>query len=104
MDGFRMDVISLISKLPNLPDSNTRNFDETIQQFYANGPKIHEYLKEMNREVLSKYDIMTVGEGPGIDLENGLLYVEEDREELNMIFHFGHMFIDNGSGGKYGLK
>lgn len=101
VDGFRMDVISLISKLPKLPDTNTSNFDETIRRFYANGPKIHEYLKEMNQKVLSKYDIMTVGEGPGIDLENGPLYVEEERKELNMIFHFGHMFIDNGPGGKY---
>lgn len=102
VDGFRMDVISLISKQPNLPDSHTpEDFGETIKTRYANGPKIHEYLNELNAKVLSKYDVMTVGEGPGIDLDHGLDYVHEDRDELNMIFHFDHMFIDNGLGGKY---
>lgn len=102
VDGFRMDVISLISKQTDFPDSHVPNdYGETIKTYYANGPKIHQYLNELNEKVLSKYDIMTVGEGPGIDLETGLDYVHEDRDELNMIFHFGHMFIDNGVGGKY---
>ncbi len=102
VDGFRMDVISLISKHLDFPDSHAPdNYEETIKAYYANGPRVHEFLHEMNQKVLSKYDIMTVGEGPGIDLETGLDYVHEDREELNMIFHFGHMFIDNGAGGKY---
>ena len=102
VDGFRMDVISLISKQTDFPDSHVPdNYGETIKTYYANGPKIHQYLNELNQKVLSKYDIMTVGEGPGIDLETGLDYVHEDRNELNMIFHFGHMFIDNGVGGKY---
>ena len=101
VNGFRMDVISVISKPPGLPDSDTDTFDETINRYYANGPKIHDYLKEMNENVLSRYDIMTVGEGPGIDLTNGINYVHEDRNELNMVFHFGHMFIHNGPGGKY---
>ena len=102
VDGFRMDVISLISKQTDFPNSHVPNdYGETIKTYYANGPKIHKYLNELNQKVLSKYDIMTVGEGPGIDLETGLDYVHEDRDELNMIFHFGHMFIDNGVGGKY---
>lgn len=101
VDGFRMDVISVISKRPGLPDSDADSFDETINKYYANGPKIHEYLQEMNKKVLSRYDIMTVGEGPGINLNNGIKYVHEDRNELNMVFHFGHMFIHNGPGGKY---
>ena len=101
VDGFRMDVISLISKPETYPDSNLNNFRETIRTYYANGPKIHEYLHEMNREVLRKFNIMTVGEGPGIDLENAPLYVDPKRDELNMIFHFEHMFIDCGQGGKY---
>jgi oligo-1,6-glucosidase len=102
VDGFRMDVISLISKQLDFPDSIYPNdYGKTIQNYYANGPKIHEYLNELNKEVLSKYDIMTVGEGPGIDLNNGLDYVNVDRNELDMIFHFDHMFIDNGGGGKY---
>jgi oligo-1,6-glucosidase len=102
VDGFRMDVISLISKPEGLPDSHApEDYGETIKCYYANGPKIHTYLKELNQKVLSKYDIMTVGEGPGIDLDNGLDYVKADRNELNMIFHFDHLFIDNGVGGKY---
>lgn len=102
VDGFRMDVISLISKQLHFPDSHTpEDYGKTIKTYYANGPKIHEYLKELNQNVLSKYNIMTVGEGPGIDLDNGLDYVSEDRNELHMVFHFDHMFIDNGVGGKY---
>lgn len=102
VDGFRMDVISLISKQLDFPDSPfPDDYGKTIKNYYANGPRIHEYLNELNKKVLSKYDIMTVGEGPGIDLSNGLDYVDESREELNMIFHFDHMFIDNGPGGKY---
>lgn len=101
VDGFRMDVISLISKNEAFPDTEFHRFQDTISNYYANGPKIHQYLQEMNREVLSKYDIMTVGEGPGIDLKNGPLYVDNTREELDMVFHFDHMFIDCGIGGKY---
>ncbi|MEL7001756.1 MAG: alpha,alpha-phosphotrehalase [Bacteroidota bacterium] len=101
VDGFRMDVISLISKQLDFPEPDTQNLGDVIGKYYANGPRIHEFLNEMNKEVLSKYDIMTVGEGPGINLDNGPLYVAEDRQELDMIFHFDHMFIDNGPGGKY---
>ncbi len=101
VDGFRMDVVSLISKDENFDSTNLNDFNEIINEHYANGPKVHEYLKELNTMVLSKYNAATVGEGPGIDLKNGPLYVNEDRNELNMIFHFGHMFIDAGPGGKY---
>lgn len=101
VDGFRMDVISLLSKQTDFVDANSNDFGEIISKYYANGPKIHDYLREMNDKVLSKYDVMTVGEGPGIDLKNGPLYVQEKRNELNMIFHFGHMFMDIGPGGKY---
>ncbi len=87
IDGFRMDVITFISKdLPfkDLPAKYNGNF----VQYYAEGPRRHEYLQEMNREVLSKYDIMTVAEGPGTTVENVLDYVSEDRHELNMSYHF----------------
>lgn len=100
IDGFRMDVISLISKR-GFEDTPYADFGKTIEKIYANGPKIHEYLKEMNQEVLRKYDVMTVGEGPGIDLENSINYVAEAEKELNMIFHFDHMFIDHGPEGKF---
>lgn len=101
IDGFRMDVISLISKRPNYTDSISPILAKVIEKQYANGPRVHEFLRDMNAEVLSHYDIMTVGEGPGISLENGLDYVHEDRNELNMVFHFGHMFQDMGSGGRF---
>ncbi|UII76350.1 alpha-glucosidase [Flagellimonas sp. HMM57] len=93
VDGFRMDVIPFISKdtsYPELPDEYNGNFIP----FYANGPKLHDYLHEMNKEVLSKYDIMTVGETPGVDRDQALLFVDEDREELNMFFHFELMSLD----------
>jgi oligo-1,6-glucosidase len=101
VDGFRMDVISLISKRAEYANMVSPVFEEVIGKQYANGPRIHEFLKDMNKAVLSQYDIMTVGEGPGITLEHGLDYVGEDRNELNMVFHFDHMFLDLGEGGKF---
>ncbi len=103
VDGFRMDVIPLISKPPGLPDADNSDFQKVVDEVYANGPRVHEFLKEMNQEVSSRYDIMTVGEGIGISPEQGNLYVGENRQELNMIFHFGHMFIDHGPGGKFDI-
>lgn len=93
VDGFRMDVIPFISKdttYPELPAEYNGNF----VPFYANGPKLHEYLHEMNQEVLSKYDVMTVGETPGVARDQALLFVDEEREELNMFFHFELMSLD----------
>ncbi|WP_266367831.1 glycoside hydrolase family 13 protein [Tellurirhabdus rosea] len=88
VDGFRMDVIAFISKDQSFPDYPEGRFgDLTI---YANGPRIHEFLGEMNQEVLSKYDCMTVGEAFGVAAEQANLYVGRDRGELNMIFHFDH--------------
>lgn len=101
VDGFRMDVIPLISKFPDYPPAAGRPFNQVVAETYANGPRVHEFLKEFNREVLSKYDIMTVGEGIGISPNQANDYVGSDRDELNMIFHFGHMFIDHGDGGKF---
>ena len=102
VDGIRMDVISLISKrldFKNVPKNMI--FIDVMEKYYANGPRVHEYIKEMKKKVLSKYDIVTIGEGPGINLNNGLSYVNEDENELNMIFHFDHLTIDFGKGGKY---
>lgn len=102
VDGFRMDVISLISKrlaFQDVPES--MSFIDVMEKIYANGPKIHNYLKEMNREVLSKYDVVTVGEGPGVNLEHGPRYVSAKEKELNMVFHFDHLNIDFGPEGKY---
>jgi len=101
IDGFRMDVIPLISKRLDFEDHHYEFLNEVIQHKYSNGPKVHEYINEMYRDVLSKYDVMTVGEGPGISTEVGLDYVGHDRGELNMIFHLDHMFLGHGPKGKF---
>ena len=102
VDGFRMDVISFISKRLDFPQAKKgAALSEMMENIYANGPRIHEYLKEMNKKVLSKYDIVTVGEGPGVNLKTGLNYVDEKEKELNMVFHFDHLQIDFGPEGKF---
>ena len=93
VDGFRMDVIPFISKdtaYPELPVKYEGNFIP----YYADGPRLHEFLNEMNKQVLSKYDVMTVGEAPGVTLDQALNFVDEDRQELNMFFHFDLMALD----------
>jgi oligo-1,6-glucosidase len=89
VDGFRMDVAPLISKdLPfrEIPEDEIREKYGSWVVYYTKGPRLHEFLREMNREVLSKYDVMTVGEGG--DIESAHELVDEDRKELNMIFQF----------------
>jgi oligo-1,6-glucosidase len=92
VDGFRMDVISFISKQDI--STSLQNSSQGIAEFYANGAKVHDYLQEMHEEVLRHYDVMTVGEGAGVKAEVAPLYVGSDRQELNMIFHFEHTSID----------
>ncbi|HCQ24360.1 MAG TPA: glucohydrolase [Flavobacteriaceae bacterium] len=102
VDGFRMDVISLISKrmeFTSVPE--TLPFIDVMEQYYSNGPRVHDFIKEMNKQVLSRYDIVTVGEGPGVNLTHGPKYVSAAEKELNMIFHFDHMTLDFGPEGKY---
>ena len=102
VDGLRMDVISLISKRLAFSDVPLdMPFIDVMEQVYANGPRVHEFLKEMHEEVLSNYDIVTVGEGPGVNLEHGPRYVSKAEKELNMVFHFDHLTIDFGPEGKY---
>ena len=102
VDGFRMDVISFISKRLDFPDAKEgASLTEMMENIYANGPRIHEFLKEMNKKVLSKYDIVTVGEGPGVNLKTGLKYVDKNEKELDMVFHFDHLQIDFGPEGKF---
>ena len=98
IDGFRMDVISLISKTTEMPDGPVTDFYGDYSPYCVHGPNIHKYLREMNEKVLSKYDIMTVGETPGVTTELAKQYAGEDTRELNMVFHFEH--VDNH--GKYG--
>lgn len=98
IDGFRMDVISMISKTEEMPDGEVTDFYGDYSPYCVHGPNIHRYLKEMNERVLSKYDIMTVGETPGVTTELAKQYAGEDTNELNMVFQFEH--VDNH--GKYG--
>ncbi len=100
VDGFRMDVFSLFSKKQSFHDSDMTDFPKVIREIYANGPRIHEFLQEMHREVFSKYDVLSVGEGVGVPNDKALEYVSEERNEINMFFHFDHMFIDHGPGGR----
>ncbi|MGE6345193.1 glycoside hydrolase family 13 protein [Bacillus mycoides] len=105
IDGFRMDVINFISKEDGLPSVET---DEegyvSGHKHFMNGPNIHKYLHEMNEDVLSQYDIMTVGEMPGVTTEEAKLYTGEARKELQMVFQFEHMDLDSGEGGKWDVK
>lgn len=101
VDGFRMDVISLISKRTDFKDTTYEAFSDVMEHVYANGPRVHAFLQEMNQKVLSQYDIMTVGEAVGVPKDQALLYVGEDRNELHMIFHFEHMHMDAGPGGRF---
>jgi oligo-1,6-glucosidase len=91
--GFRMDVIPFISKHPGLPDLTPDELDRP-QDVYANGPHVHDYLQEMNREVLSRYDVMTVGEAFGVGDRQAELFVDDRRRELDMIFHFDIVRLD----------
>lgn len=103
IDGFRMDVITLISKDPTFPDGPIIQ-NKAYGSYYAgcaSGPRVHEYLKEMNREVLSKYDIMTVGEAPHTSADEAVPYTAAGEKELQMVFHFDHMHLDYDENGKY---
>lgn len=106
IDGFRMDVINFISKHPELPDG-AKNEGQKFgdgSSYFMNGPRIHEFLHEMNQEVLSNYPAMTVGEMPGASPEDAISYTDPDRKEVNMIFTFEHMDLDSAPGGKWNLK
>lgn len=97
VDGFRMDVINFISKDQNFPNGENGDFGP----YAMNGPRIHEFLKEMREVVLKEKDLITVGEMPGVTVEQGNLYTGKDRDELNMVFQFEHMDIGNGEFGKW---
>lgn len=98
IDGFRMDVISLISK-----DSEKLYEDSEINghTVCANGPRVHEYLQEMRREALSGYDVMTVGETPAVTVEEAGKYASLHQTELDMVFQFELMDVDGGESGKW---
>ncbi len=99
IDGFRMDVITFISKHEGYPEFPEEYQGQNMIDMYAQGPRLHEFLHEMNQKVLSHYDIMTVAEGPGTHTDNVLDLVGEHRQELNMNYHFDHQSIGVGARG-----
>jgi len=103
IDGFRMDVISLISKPEGYPDAKVVGLYGDMG-ICANGPKVHDYLKDMNEKVLSKFDIMTVGETAGVTLEEAKKYANSEGNELNMVFQFEHTDLDSGEKFKWSTK
>jgi len=96
IDGFRMDAFQFVAKdttWPPLPPG----YEKHINQYYGMGPHLHDYLQEMNREVISKYDIMTVAEGAGSTLEDAHALVDPDRHELSMAYSFEGINLGHGS-------
>jgi oligo-1,6-glucosidase len=101
VDGFRMDVINLISKEPALPDGTVppgKRLAPSID-VVANGPRLHEFLNEMYREVLVNQNLLTVGEMPGATVDQARLFTDPARRELNMVFTFEHVSLDQVAGG-----
>ncbi len=92
IDGFRMDVIPFISKDTTWPVITEEGLKEKYHgnwsEYYANGPYLHTYLHEMNQKVLSKYDVMALGEGAGVTIDQALDFVDGEREDLDLFFHF----------------
>ena len=107
VDGFRMDVINLISKDTDLPDGPVvAGVWGDGSAHYTDGPRVHEYLQEMHREVFEgRADrLLTVGETPGVTLEEALRYTDPARREVDMVFQFEHVGLDHGPGGKFDPK
>ncbi len=103
VDGWRMDVVTSISKNLDFPD-NDRDLVTSNQQ---NGPRMHEFIHEMNQEVLTPCEMMSVGESPAAKASDAHLLVSPEREELDMIFTFEHMHIDRKQGdvnGRWALQ
>ncbi|MGA8978506.1 MAG: alpha-amylase family glycosyl hydrolase, partial [Pedococcus sp.] len=101
VDGFRMDVINMISKVTSLPDGdpipgNSGLGDGTPH--ILNGPRIHEFLQEMHASVFEgrAQKLLTVGEMPGVTVEDAILYTDPERHEVDMVFQFEHVGLDHG--------
>ncbi|RNM14785.1 glycoside hydrolase family 13 protein [Nocardioides pocheonensis] len=101
IDGFRMDVINLISKDPALPDGEVRPGEEHGQlgRSVIDGPRVHEFLAEMHREVFAPLDreLLLVGETPGVTIEEARKYTDPASREVDMVFQFDHVQVDRGA-------
>jgi oligo-1,6-glucosidase len=97
VDGFRMDVINMISKEPGLPDGRVGEggWRRAGGEHYICGPRVHEFLQEMHREVFDGRDaLLNVGEMPGVEIEEAKLFTDPARKELDMVFQFEHVNLD----------
>ena len=103
IDGFRMDVITMISKDQRFPDGVVHGNEKfgDFSPYVNNGPRVHEYLKEMNEKVISRFDWMTVGEGAGAGVEDAKRYAGTNENELDMIFTFEHVNLGQTQYGKW---
>lgn len=103
IDGFRMDVISMISKDQRFPDGPVKDDGYgDFSPYCISGPRVHEFLQEMNERVLSKYDLLTVGEAAGVTIDEAKKYARSDGKELGMVFQFEHVSGGNGCGSVIG--
>jgi oligo-1,6-glucosidase len=104
VDGFRMDVINMISKVPGLPDAEPVSGKRYVfpNKESVNGPRLLEFLGEMKQEVLSKYDLITVGETPSVTIDHAAALTDSETGPLNMVFQFEHMGLDHEPGSTYG--
>ncbi|CAF1690779.1 unnamed protein product, partial [Adineta ricciae] len=93
VDGLRMNVINFISKAPRYPEGKIYGNAEYSNgsPYFVNGPHVHDYLQEMNEQVLRHYNIVTMGECPGANIIDAHLFSCTQRKELDMIFTFEHM-------------
>lgn len=96
VDGFRLDVINLISKNQDFPED-----DSDGRKFYTDGPKIHDYLQDMHQQVFKDKDLITVGEMSSTSIDNCVKYTHPDRDELSMTFSFHHLKVDYPNGEKW---
>jgi len=103
VDGFRLDVINLISKDQRFPDEDGSVPPGDGRKFYTDGPRVHEYMKEMNKEVFSKYDSLTVGEMSSTTIDHCIQYTNPDSHELSMTFNFHHLKVDYPNGEKWSV-
>ena len=102
IDGFRMDVISMISKDQSYPDGPVEDgLYGSSAPYVCNGPRVHEFLQEMNNRVLSHYDLLTVGEAAGVTIDEAMKYANSDGTELGMVFQFEHVDLVKSPIGKW---
>lgn len=104
VSGFRMDVINLISKDPSFPDDDGSVAPGDGRRFYTDGPRVHEYIKELNEKVFTPYNLVTVGEMSSTTLEHCIRYSNPEENEFSMTFNFHHLKVDYPNGKKWELK